>query len=179
MTQSLQDIFSLEDSEKFDEAFEAYNALYNKDKNDYDVWRHFYFFLWTAIEDAPSSFHEKINLHHLLQVMFDEGKKAFADKADFNFIAGYTVSIFPYEYGEYDDLEKEGQQMLLRATKLDPKNTIYRMVYLGSLSDGDKLLYRQAEIEAAPKVLETFDGKGTLNKYFREILYRIDKKAYR
>jgi hypothetical protein len=135
--------------------------------------------LWTAIEDAPSSFHDEINLRHLLQVMFDEGKKAFADKEDFNFIAGYTVSIFPYEYGEYDDLEKEGQQMLLKATKLDPKNTIYRMVYLGSLSDGDKVLYRQAEIEAAPKVLETFDGKGTLNEYFREILYRIDKKAYR
>lgn len=111
--------------------------------------------------------------------MFNEGKKTFADNADFNFIAGYTVSIFPYEYGDYEDFEKEGRQMLLKATKLDPDNSIFRMVYLGSLPDGDKQLYRQAEIEAAPKVLETFDGKGALNKYFKEILYRIDKKAYR
>jgi hypothetical protein len=179
MKQSLQDIFKLEDAEKFDEAFDAYNDLYNQNKNDYEVWKHFYFFLWTAIEDAPSGFQDKINLRHLLQVMFDEGKKPFADNADFNFIAGYTVSIFPYEYGNYDDLQKEGQQMLLKATKLDSKNTIYRMVYLGSLPDGDKLLYRQAEIEAAPKVLETFSGQGALNRYFREILHRIDKKAYR
>jgi hypothetical protein len=179
MIQSLQDIFKLEDAEKFDEAFSAYNNLYNQDKNDYNVWKHFYFFLWTAIEDAPSSFHEKINLRHLLQVMLDEGKKIFADNADFNFIAGYTVSIFPYEYGDYEDLEKEGQQMLLKAAKLDPDNPIYRMVYLGSLTDGDKKLYRLAEIEAAPKVLDRFSGNGALNKYFKEILYRLDKKAYR
>lgn len=79
MTQSLQDIFKLEHSEQFDEAFDAYNSLYNQDKNNHDVWKHFYFFLWTAIEDAPSRFHEKLNLRHLLKVMFDEGKKAFAD----------------------------------------------------------------------------------------------------
>jgi hypothetical protein len=179
MTQSLQDIFRLEESEDFDKAFDAYSAHYNKNKNDYDVWKYFYFFLWTAIEDAPSSFHDKINLRHLLQVMFDEGKKAFADNADFNFIAGYTVSIFPYEYGDYDDLEKEGQGMLLKAAQLQPDNLIYKLIYLGSLSNVDREEYRQAEINAAPKVLETFNGTGALNKYFRQVLYRLDKKAYR
>src|SRR4051812_47692832 len=112
MTQSLQDIFTLEDNEHFDQAFDAFSNLYNQSKNDYEVWKHFYFFLWAAIEDAPSSFHDRINLRQLLQVMFDEGKKIFADKADFNFIAGYTVSLFPYEYGDYEDLEKEGNEML-------------------------------------------------------------------
>jgi hypothetical protein len=179
MTQTLQDIFTLEDAEKFDEAFDAYNDLYGRNKNVYEVWKHFYFFLWTAIEDAPSSFHDKINLRHLLQVMFDEGKKAFADKADFNFIAGYTVSIFPYEYGDYDDLEKEGHAMLFKATQLQPDNLIYRMVYLGSISTFDRQEYRQAEIDAAPNVLTTFSGIGTLNEYFRQVLYRLDKKAYR
>jgi hypothetical protein len=179
MTQSLQYIYKLEDGELFDEAFDAYNNLYKQNKNDYDVWKHFYFFLWTAIEDAPSSFHDKINLRHLLQVMFDEGKKSFADNADFNFIAGYTVSIFPYEYGDYDDLEKEGKEMLLKATKLQPDNLIYRLVYLGSISKVDRQQYRQAEIDAAPKVLETFSGIGALSKYFRQVLYRLDKQAYR
>jgi len=179
MTKSLNDIFKLEDNNQFDKVFVAYSDLYNSDKNNYEVWKHFYFFLWTAIEDAPSSFHDKINLRHLLQGMFDEGKKAFPDNADFNFIAGYTVSIFPYEYGDYEDLEKEGNEMLLKATKLQPDNLIYKMAYLGSVADVDKQLYRQAEIDAAPKVLETFSGTGTLNKYFRQVLYRLDKKAYR
>jgi len=118
MRQSLQDIFQLEDSEQFDKAFQAYSDIYSRNKNDYETWKHFYFFLWIAIEDAPSSFNDKIDLRHLLKIMFDAGKQAFAEKADFNFIAGYTVSIFPYEYGEYDDLEKEAQQMLLKATRL-------------------------------------------------------------
>jgi hypothetical protein len=135
--------------------------------------------LWTAIEDAPSSFQDKVNLRHLLQVMFDEGKKTFADNADFNFIAGYTVSLFPYEYGNYEDLEKEGNDMLLKAKQIQPDNLIYRLVYLGSISNVDQQKYRQAEIDAASKVLETFSGIGTLNRYFRQVLYRLDKKAYR
>ena len=32
-------------------------------------------------------------------------------------------------------------------------------------------------MEAAPTVFETFNGEGTLNKYFKEILYRQDKKS--
>ena len=179
MTQSLENIFLLEDSEQFDEAYYAYDNLYNQNKNDYNVWKHFYFFLWTAIEEAPSSFHDKINLRHLLQVMFHEGKKTFADNADFSFIAGYTVSIFPYEYGDYNDLEKEGKELLHKATQMKPDNLIYKMVYWGSISNVDQQQYRQAEIDAAPMVLETFNGTGALNKYFRQVLYRLDKKAYR
>ncbi|MEO8712937.1 MAG: hypothetical protein ABI405_12470 [Parafilimonas sp.] len=177
MIQSLQDIFQLEQEEKFDNAFKAYKALYLKDKNDYEIWKHFYFFLWTAIEDAPSSFHDQINLRHLLQIMFDEGKLAFSNNADFNFIAGYTVSIFPYEYGDYEDLEKEGDQMLFKATQLDPFNKIYKMAFLASLETSNNKEYRQAEIEAAPDVLSTFNGQGLLNKYFRQVFYRLDKKA--
>lgn len=177
MTHSLQDIFKLEHDEKFDEAFEKYHHLYSKNKADYELWKYFYFFLWTAIEDAPSSFQDKINLRYLLQKMFDEGKQNFSDKADFNFIAGYTVSIFPYEYGDYDDLEKEGKEMLRKAVLLQPDNLIYKMVYFGSISNADQEKYKQATVDAAPKVLETFSGLGTLNKYFKQVLYRLDKKA--
>lgn len=179
MKEALRDIFKLEDAGKFEEAFETYSVLYIKNKNDYEVWKHFYFFLWTAIEDAPSNFHDKINLRHLLQQLFEEGKQLFSDKADFNFIAGYTISIFPYEYGDYDDLEQEGKQMLLKATQLDPNNIIYKMVYLGSSSSDNQDAYKQAEIAAAQKVLETYNGNGALNKYFRQVLYRVGKNASR
>lgn len=172
MTQSLQNIFQLEDSKQFDEVFQAYSEIYSKNKNEYEVWKHFYFFLWTAIEDAPSSFNDKIDLRHWLKIMLDEGKQKFAEIADFNFVAGYTVSIFPYEYGDFDGFEKEAKQMLFKATNLEPENIIYKMVYFGSFSKTDNQEYRQIAIDAAPKVLETFDGKGALNKYFRAVLYR-------
>jgi hypothetical protein len=175
MKQSFQNIFELEDAEKFDEVYKIYSDLYLESKSDYEIWKHFYFFLWTAIEDAPNEFNEKINHSEMMQKMFDEGKKNFSDLADFNFIAGYTVSIFPYEYGNYDDLEIEASQMLKKATEIEPKNLIYKLVYYRSLENVDKEKYRKLEVESAPRVLETFSGKGALNKYFRQVLtYRIE-----
>jgi hypothetical protein len=175
MAHSLEGIFDLEDNEDFNGAFEAYNDLCKQNRNNYEAWKHFYFFLWLAIEDAPGNFQEEINLRRLMQVMFDEGKKAFADRADFNFIAGYTVSIFPYEYGDYDDLEKEGLLLLLKASQLEPNDPVYKMVYLGSIQNVDKQQYTQAVIDAAPKVLEAFSGTGALNRYFKQILYRLER----
>lgn len=169
MLLSLHDIFQLEDAGKYEEAFDAYKKLYAENGLDYNVWKHFYFFLWASIEDTTEDFHEKINLRTLLQTMFDDGRKSFIENADFNFIAGYTACIFPYEYGTYDDLEKEGRAMLKKAAELEPGNVIYRMVYLGSLASGEK--YKKAVIAAAPVVLETFRGIGTLNRYFRQVLY--------
>lgn len=170
MKESLQNIFELEDAEKFEEVYKIYSNLYLEDKSDYEIWKHFYFFLWTAIEDAPSKFNEKINHNEMMQKMFEDGKKYFSDLADFNFIAGYTVSIFPYEYGNYDDLEIEANQMLKKATEIEPENLIYKLVYYRSLENVDKVEYRKLEAESAPKILETFSGKGTLNKYFRQVL---------
>ena len=68
--------------------------------------------------------------------------------------------------------------MLHKATKLEQDNLIYRLVYLGSIPNVDHKLYRQAEIDSA-EVLKTFDGNGGLNKYFKQILYRLDKPANR
>ena len=86
MKQSFQNIFELEDAEKFDEVYKIYSDLYLESKSDYEIWKHFYFFLWTAIEDAPNEFNEKINHNEMMQKMFDEGKKNFSDLADFNFM---------------------------------------------------------------------------------------------
>ena len=177
MIQLLNDIFKLEDEKRFNEAFAAYIQLYKNDPTDYVVWKHFYFFLWLAIEDAPENFHERVNSRQLMQEMLNDGKKHFSSIADFNFIAGYTVSIFPYEYGDYVELEKGANEMLHIATKLEQDNLIYRLVYLGSIPNVNHKLYRQAEIDSAPEVLKTFDGNGGLNKYFKQILYRLDKPA--
>ena len=177
MKESLQNIFELEDAEKFEEVYKIYSDLYLECKSDYEIWKHFYFFLWTAIEDAPIEFNEKINHNEIMQKMFEDGKKYFSDLADFNFIAGYTVSIFPYEYGNYDDLEIEANQMLKKATLIEPKNLIYKFAYMGNMVNANNEEYRKLEVEVAPIVLETFSGKGALNKYFRQVLYRINKKA--
>jgi hypothetical protein len=172
----LETILEIEDEGDFDKAYELYNQLYKTNPTDFEIWKHFYFFLWIAIEDAKSEFHERVNLRQQLQEMFDEGKRKFQHKSEFKFIAGYTVSIFPYEYGDYDDLEKEGNELLRQAYHEEPDNKIYRMVYLGS-SNSDKNEYRQSELDASPVVLKKFQGPGLINNYFKQVLNRKDKKA--
>ena len=165
-----------EDSGDFDKAFELYNRLYQINPSGFEMWKHFYFFVWTAIEDAPSEFHDRINLRQKLQELYEDGKKRFQNYTEFKFIAGYTVSIFHYEYGDYEDLEKEGKEFLRQANQERPDDKIFKMVYLGSF-ESDKKEYRQAELEASPVVRNRFQGPGLLNRYFRQVLNRKNKKA--
>ena len=174
--ETLKNILEIEDKSDFDKAFELYDELYQNNPTDFEIWKHFYFFLWTAIEDASSEFHERINLRQKLQEMYDEGKQRFQEQTEFKFIAGWTVSLFPYEYGDYEEMEKEGKELLRQAHQEKPDDKVYKMVFLGSF-DSNKEEYRQAELEASPVVLNRFQGSGLLNRYFRQVLDRNSKKA--
>ncbi|WP_264522382.1 hypothetical protein [Flavobacterium sp. N1994] len=167
-----ESILLLEERNEFDKAFEAYQKLYSNQNLDFELWKHFFFFLWICIEDSPLEFQERIDISKELKEKFVEGKKNFSELAEFNFIAGYTVSIFPYEFGDYDDLENEGSKMILKATEIEPENIIYRMVYLGDLPNLDRKKYEEAVVSAKPIVLEKFNGIGFFNKYFRQVLAR-------
>jgi hypothetical protein len=174
MQTHLENIFELEDCKLYDKAFDAYQKIYNAEKPDFQVWKHYYFFLWNLIEEATDEFKSHHNLNQLLQDSLKVGQQNFSDNPDFNFIAGYTISIFPYEYGDYYEMKNLGVEMLYKATQLEPNNSIYIMVYLGAdVNTGKTPAYEQSIIEAAPKVLENYSGKGCLNKYFKQILYRI------
>lgn len=173
---TLNDIWKIEDSNDFDKAFDLYLKLYESDKTNFEIWKHFYFFLWISIEEASEKFQNKIKLRDRLKELYEVGKTYFYTLTEYKFITGYTVSLFPYEFGDYEDLEKEGNDLLFQASQIEPENKIYRMVYLGSIVS-EKEVYRKSEIEASPIVLEKYKGAGFLNRYFREVLNRIDNKA--
>jgi len=176
MSNQLIEILTLENSHQYEKAYDSYVQLYSSDRSNYDAWKHFYFFLWIAYdEDITIPSRENLELPSFLPSMLKEGQQVFAEMADFNFIAGYTISIFPYLFGDYKEMEKIGNEMILKATKLDPENHIYRMAYLGSIENVDRTLYEQSVREAAPFVALTFTGSGILNEYFKDVLYRIDK----
>jgi hypothetical protein len=179
MLELLNQIISLEEKGDVEFIYYKYASLYAAYPEAYDVWKNYYCFLWTAIEDASSAFHETVDLRNLLGRMLQEGKTKFTNLADFNFIAGYTVSIFPYEYGEYEMLEAEAQEMLLKAKQIEPHNKIYKLFYLRGIPNVHPQDYRVAEREAAPLVLDVFKGPGILNNYFRQILSSLNPPAYR
>jgi hypothetical protein len=176
---SLQAILQLEDQQQLEQAFHAYQELYSGQLDNYQVWRHCYFFLWAVLDEAPRELLERLGINTCLRALFTEGASRFATQADFYFLAGYTVTMLPYEFGPYDEWEQKGKAMLLQATVLAPENLIYRLAYLGSFpgstASGYSPAYRQAIMEAAPLVVSTFQGNELLNKYFFQVLYRVDR----
>lgn len=174
MKKDLQNILELENRKEFELAFNSYENLYSKNKTDFEVWKHFYFFIWIIIEDMPNEFIEKINRENRLQKMFVEGKANFKDNAEFNFIVGYTMSIFPYEFGNYEVYEKLSKELITNAINIDSENPIYKMAYFGDLQD-TTLEYEELKLKSLPIVLKKYNGVGLLNKYFRQVLNRVKK----
>jgi hypothetical protein len=172
--EKLKEIVKLEDLGLFEEAFIAYNSIFLPEEPNFEIWRYYYFFLWTSYEDASSEFFERIEAEKRLQDLIKIGVMNFSEIAEFNFIAGYTICIFPYIYGEYEEWEEKAAQMLKKAFLKEPKNPIYEMIYLGSGQEINPDRYNQCRKEAQPKVLDQFSGIGYLNNYFRQIL--LDKK---
>ena len=99
MNKELVKIIELENNRKFELAYQAYVELYSRNKNDFEVWKYFFFFLWIIIEEMPNEFSENIERENKLKEMFKEGFAKFSKNPEFNFITGYAMSIFPYEFG--------------------------------------------------------------------------------
>ncbi|OWP61655.1 hypothetical protein CDA63_18360 [Hymenobacter amundsenii] len=175
---SLAEILQLEE-QQLEPAFHAYVDLYGQRPDDYQVWRHFYFFLWDTLDQAPVELLERLEVAARLRALLIEGESRFATRADFHFLAGYTIAILPYEFGPFDEWEQKGKDMLRQATILAPVNPIYQLAYLGSLPGSTASVYspayQQAVVDAAPVVAATFQGSGLLNRYFRQVLSRVDK----
>jgi hypothetical protein len=173
---TLDEILELEENLQLEEAFHKYQELYQKDFTDFHIWKHYYFFLWyTEVEsgciNGGMKFTEKHAIGKLINPLFLEGKERFIHLAEFNFIVGYTISLFPYYYGEYEEMEAYGEELLGNATKLDPLNPEYKRAYLGSLplgsNDKDYVYYSNL---TRTTIWPKYTGKGFLNEYMREMI---------
>lgn len=181
MNKNLEQIFELETAEKYNEAYSEYQKLISENNTDFETWKYYFFFLWSMLEDVNGQFTKNIDLRMDLESELKSGLNKYSELAEFNFIAGYTVCIFPYEFGEYEELDKKGREMLKKATDMVPNNPIYKMAYLGSqvLNDNGKSLYETARSESQPILKKKYNGKGLLREYFTQVFTRDEKKASR
>ena len=98
--------------------------------------------------------------------------KQHPNDAEVNFYLGYMVSIAPWLFGsDADAWESKATTMLSLASKSEPNNAIYQMVYMGNqLSTGKE--YDTWCKKAEPMVSNIYRGKGEFNLYFRQVLTR-------
>jgi hypothetical protein len=174
MNQNLKQIFELESAEKYNEAYSGYRKLISENNTDFETWKYYFFFLWSMIEDVNGHFEKDIDLRTELESELKSGLKKYSKLAEFNFIAGYAISIFPYEFGDYENLEIKGKEMLKKAFELEQSNPIYKMVYFGSksLNEEQQSLYKKACAESKLILKTKHSGKGLLNEYYNQVFNR-------
>lgn len=170
----MEQIFELETAEKYNEAYSEYQKLISENNSDFETWKYYFFFLWSMLEDVNGQFKKDINLRTELESELRNGLYKYSELAEFNFIAGYTISIFPYEFGDYEKLEIKGKEMLKKAFELEQSNPIYKMVYLGSksLNENEQSLYKKASAESKLILKTKYSGKGLLNEYYNQVFNR-------
>lgn len=174
--QKIDTIIELEESENYVSAFEEYQKAFSSNQ-DFELWKHYYFFLWYIVVEDFAVGLEKFVLENKIENKLKEvshfGIKTFKNNPEALFILGYTISLFPYHFGEYEKTESEAKQMLEKAHNILPSDIIYKLAYFGSGTENQKT-YDQVCLQAASEVIERFNGKGLLNAYFKDVLYRID-----
>lgn len=178
MEQPLKEIFILESDQKFDEAFSLYKTLLKSEPLNFEYWKHYFFFLWSMLEDGIGIFSVLKNeeLHKELKKELQYGLDNFENIDEFNLIAGYTISIFPYEFGDYDELEEIGKNLLKKATEINPQNLIFKMILLGSYekpTHKEKFEYEDLKPKVAKLIIDQHsEKKGLLNEYFVQVFAR-------
>ncbi|WP_452600320.1 hypothetical protein [Pontimicrobium sp. MEBiC01747] len=173
----LEDILELEEKQLYNEAYHSYNILLNEKKQDFKLWKHYYFFLWYMLDVVDGQFTIDINLRRTLVIEFKKGLKLFKNIPEFNFITGYTISIMPYIFGNCNKYEKKGIQLLEKANHLEPNNSIYKMTLLGAQWDfgGQERSYNEVCIKSKQEILKKYKGKGLIDSYFSRTLNRYEE----
>ena len=168
-------LLELEETDNYIFAFEEYQKQYSVDK-DFQVWKHYYFFLWYIIvEDFPLGLASFISENDITKELIDVaafGMNKFKNDPEALFVLGYTISLFPYYFGDYIEWEEKANRMLERATNILSRYIIYQLAYLGASSENQEL-YHQVCTNAASEVVARFSGAGLYNKYFKDVLYRV------
>lgn len=173
----MEHILQLEDNEEFILALENYRKEYSQTK-DFEIWKNYYFLLWYILaEDFPLGLQHFVVENKIwdeLKIITQEGLKHFKNIPEALFVMGYTMNIFPFLFGDYTEWENHAEELLESLTNILPNDNIYKMVYLGSVSNGMEKEYIEICKIAAPEVKLRFSGKGLFNSYFNEVLYRIE-----
>ncbi|WP_341226947.1 hypothetical protein [uncultured Arcticibacterium sp.] len=175
----LKAILQLENEEKYEAALTKYRQAYFEKPSDFEIWKHYYFFLWYLnVEDGSLGLQEFVKINNLsleLEQISNDGIKKYSQIAEGLFVLGYTINLFPYLFGEYVEWEQKGKEMMVGAANLEPNNIIYSMVVLGlGVEIQGNLNYKMVCKKAAPIVNDKFSSNGLLNSYFKAVLFRIN-----
>jgi len=118
------------------------------------------------------------NLRAILVEVLFFCKANFKNEPIINFVLGYMLSLFPeYFFSEeesnYDNLEKQGKNMLKKAKEIEPNNPVFERGYFNSIFNSTSLIeneeYNLTCQKARQNINQYFVGNSCMEVYFRDI----------
>lgn len=170
-------VLTLESAEQYETVYPIYQAITSNKNNeplDFDLWMHYFFFLWHVSEGCIGQLSFDSTLEQDLLDALNHGEKHFTDHAEFHFLTGYCMHMLPYLFGDYEYYELEGLTRLARATQLAPENPLYKMIEMGGSIPKVHLTqaYKSLCKESNAYIKSHYQGDGILNEYIRGVMYR-------
>jgi hypothetical protein len=99
------------------------------------------------------------------------GWKNFSENWKFNMFFGFMISLYPYFWGDWDNMYAKASEMLKTACLQESENLIPRIWYYGSFCE--RALYEETKAAARKHVIESFppdDDANVIELYFRGML---------
>jgi hypothetical protein len=168
------EVDQLEQKEDWNEARDYMYNEWKKEKLNLKKYLRLSFLCWYIVVESGCLNDSTINdaeYEYLLMEIKDFGFKHFSQDSEFLWVYGYMISLFPYYFGEYEEWEEKGNQMIYKAYKLNSQDPIVKYIYIRSFPSSIVPGAREIEQVVNKLLPERFKGNGQLQSYFKEVLH--------
>ncbi|QEK13136.1 hypothetical protein FQB35_12855 [Crassaminicella thermophila] len=165
----------LEKNQQWNEARTYIYTKWMENQLDLKVTIRLGFLCWYILVEWDCINSEGVNqekFENSLKEVTQFGLMNFSEEIEFLWIFGYMISMFPYYFGDYEEMEQLGIEMLRKAHHLDTSDSIVKMVYLGHNYNENPKEYEKSCKMSKLLIVDRFKGEGILAEYFREVLNR-------
>ena len=168
-----EDIYELENIQQWEEAKNILVTKWLENKSDLKIlinlgtlcW--YILVFWERIENKGL---KKDTFQIILEDVTNYSMDNFYDNFEFLWVFGYMITLFPYYFGDYEEYEQKGKEMLSKAHRLNPTDSLITMLFLNDQNNDE---YKTACIYVKTILDERFKENTPLNRYFKNVFNRI------
>lgn len=177
---SWEEVDEMEAKNNFKAAISHMREVWLNEPGNKKVFLRISFLAWHVVVEWPtfdeSDMEEKDHTEcvMLLRSLLIYGQDHFQENADFQWLFGYMMYLFPFYFGtDFDRMESTSREMLEKAYLLRPQDPIIKMTYFENRDNYTKDHdYYDLYQEVSSILSERFPGNGKLEEYFKEVLIR-------
>jgi tetratricopeptide (TPR) repeat protein len=156
-----------EDKKKWDSAIELMENVIKDNPNSLEAYLNICYLLMNLL--VEEDYDEKKHDYYakLTKKYFDESHTKFTNNPEYLYFIGRIACMSEWYFGiEIED----ANQMLKKATQLDPENLIYKWDYYASFSkenpfNPEVINYANIVLQANSPIAQLLNEKGSLGKY--------------